>query len=431
MKILHTVEFYSPASNGMQQVVKQLSEWLVKAGHSVTVATAYDSERKDRVINGVKVEEFRISGKGVSGYDAQESEIKRYENFLINSAFDIITNFAAQQWATDLMLPLLQKISAVKVFVPTGFSELNNLKFKAYYESMKASMKLYDMNVFLSNNYQDINFARENGVSKTVLISNGASAEEFIEDPSMDIRSQFNIPANHLLILHVGTHTGLKGHREAIKIFKKAKLDNATFLIVGNQVSSKISIVAGSKFIIKTLGNFFTYFSGKVHFPFCWFTCHLQMKLFNFSFSGRYKRNRLLVKDLTRKETIAAYMEADLFLFPSNIECSPIVLFEAMASKTPFLTTDVGNAKEIISWSKSGLLLPTQKLKSGLCMADVDKSAGMLKNICKDGALREEMKKNGFKVWQKEYTWENISSNYESLYYSLLRERGLTAGIIL
>ena len=39
MKILHTVELYHPSQGGMQEVVKQISERLVKLGHEVTVAT--------------------------------------------------------------------------------------------------------------------------------------------------------------------------------------------------------------------------------------------------------------------------------------------------------------------------------------------------------------------------------------------------------
>jgi hypothetical protein len=44
MKILHLVESYLPARNGMQ-VVTQLSTRLVEKGHQVTVVTSYD-ERK-------------------------------------------------------------------------------------------------------------------------------------------------------------------------------------------------------------------------------------------------------------------------------------------------------------------------------------------------------------------------------------------------
>lgn len=420
MKVLHTVESYDPASHGMQQVVKQLSERIAKAGHEVTVATMFDTNRKNFVINGVRIEQFKISGKEVTGYNAEESEIQRYQDFLINSDFDIITNFAAQQWATDLMLPILQQINAVKIFVPTGFSELHNNRFKMYYDSMKVWLKEYDMNVFSSNDYQDIVFARENGIEKTILIPNGASEEEFIDNPLINIRMKLNIPNNHFLILHVGTHTGLKGHNEAIKIFKKAKIRNSTLLIIGNSTFSNYKIKNVLTFLIKTLANTFNILSGKHFFPACSLICNLRQKLFIFSYSKIFLNKILMVKNLSRDETVAAYYEADLFLFPSNIECSPLVLFEAMASQTPFLTTDVGNAKEIISWSNGGILLPTIKTKNGFCLAQIRESAKILENISADSKTREKMKINGFDAWQKKFNWEKISKNYEELYSALL-----------
>jgi glycogen synthase len=45
MKILHLVESYLPARNGMQEVVTQLSTRLVEKGHQVTVVTSYDERR--------------------------------------------------------------------------------------------------------------------------------------------------------------------------------------------------------------------------------------------------------------------------------------------------------------------------------------------------------------------------------------------------
>ena len=83
----------------------------------------------------------------------------------------------------------------------------------------------------------------------------------------------------------------------------------------------------------------------------------------------------------TRAEIVSLYSEADLLLFPSKIECSPVVLFESIASKTPFLTTDVGNAKEIIEWTKGGLLLPTYIDNNGLSYVDEQKAALILSNI--------------------------------------------------
>lgn len=392
MKILHTVESYLPATGGMVKVVQELSERLAHKGHQLTIATSYHPQRKNLIINQVQIKQFKISGKAVTGYLAEKSEINHYQNYLLRSNFDIITNFAAQQWATDITLPLLSKIKVKKVFVPTGFSELYNPQYKTYFRQMKTWMKQYDMNVFLSNDYRDINFARENGVKKRILIPNGASEKEFFSSQRINIRKQFKIPSVNFLIILVGAHTGAKGHREVIEIFKKANITDATLLIVANSSLTR-----------------------------CARQCFLSKHIFNSSLKRHVDKKQLIIRSLTRQETINAYKTADLFLFPSNIECSPLVLFEAMASNTPFLVTDVGNAKEIISWSKSGLLLPTTINFQGFSYAQVDQSAKILENIYNNKHQRKIMAELGYKAWQKQFTWEKITKRYEKLYQSLLQ----------
>lgn len=390
MKILHTVEFYYPSVGGMQEVVKQLSERLVKLGHDVTVATTKLPARHERIINGVRIAEFDISGNYVYGI---KGDVASYVNFLQDSNFDIIVNFAAQQWATDVPLTILNKIKAKKVFVPTGFSGLYLPEYKEYFNKMKEWMKKYDMNVFLSDDYRDINFAKKNGVTKKILIPNGAGEDEFLEEETVDIRKTLGIPKNHFLILHVGSHTGVKGHKETIDIFRKTKIKNATLLIIGNKCG---------------IGG-------------CYYSCNGKSHFFN-KLPWRYlDQKNIIIKELSRQRTVAAYKAANLFLFPSNIECSPIVLFECMASKTPFLVSDVGNSEEIISWSKSGLLLPTKKNKNGygLSYADIKKSAKILENLYRNEKLMVEMRKNGFDMWKEKYSWEKITKQYEKLYKEL------------
>ena len=130
----------------------------------------------------------------------------------------------------------------------------------------------------------------------------------------------------------------------------------------------------------------------------------------------------LILTLLDRKEIIGAYKQADLFLFPSNIECSPIVLFECMASKTPFLTTDVGNAQEIIKWSNSGILLPTTKDKNGYSIVDIGQSTKILEKIYHNVDERKAMAEDGYKVWQKRFTWEILAQQYENMYQRLLKK---------
>ena len=109
------MEQYPPAIGGMSEVVKQLSTYMAKFGHDITVATTHHPDRKSNVIDGVKVESFQIAGNAVGG---MRGECQRYQEFLLNGDFDIIVNFAAQQWATDLMLPLLNQIRAKKFLCP-------------------------------------------------------------------------------------------------------------------------------------------------------------------------------------------------------------------------------------------------------------------------------------------------------------------------
>lgn len=388
MKILHTVELYHPSQGGMQEVVKQISERLVRLGHEVTVATTKIPGRKNIVINGVKIKEFEIKGNLIRGLTG---ETEKYREFLINSNFDIIVNFAAQQWASDLVFEILGKIKGKKIFVPTGFSGLFLPEYRDYFIKMKSWMKNYDMNVFLSHDYRDIKFARENGIKNIKIIPNGASKEEFFVDNNLDIREILNIPRDNFLILLVGSHTGLKGHKEAIEIFEKAKIAKATFLIIGNS------------------------FGGG-----CSRYCHLKEKLFNLSPKRFFDKKKLLVKSLSREETVAAYKQADLFLFPSNVECSPLVLFECMASKTPYLTTDVGNAKEIVSLSKSGVLLPTIIDNRGYSRVIINEAARILEEIYNNPTQRKLMAEKGFKAWLKKFTWKKITKSYEDLYLNLV-----------
>lgn len=413
MKILHTVEFYHPSVGGMQEVVKQLSERLVRLGHNVTVATTYLPDRNGRLINGVEIEAFSISGNAVTGL---KGDVSKYEHFLLESRFDIVVNFAAQQWATDIAMPLLPRIAGHKIFVPTGFSGLYSRSYRNYFKQLPELMRQYDMNVFLSDSYRDISFARKHGITNTILIPNGAASDEFM-GPMADIRSQLGIHPNIFLVLHVGSHTGLKGHEEALEIFSQADICNSTLLIVGNEIPGG-----------------------------CCFFCKELAGRLNASAPFLKAGKRIVVTSLLRHETVSAYHAADLFLFPSNIECSPIVLFECMASHTPFLVTDTGNSAEIIEWSGgSGLLLPSVAIKfwprhgslserfleklrillgrsEDVCAvrADIAKSVTLLEALSRDESRRNAMAWAGFRSWQERFTWERISDKYEALYRSLL-----------
>jgi len=387
VKILHTVEYYSPSIGGMQEVVRQLSERLVASGHSVTVATSSRPDRAAGVLNGVAIQSFDIQGSQVRG---MTGDVLAYERFLLESEFDVVANFAAQQWATDVALPILPQIKGRKVFVPTGFSGLFNPKYEGYFEQMKGWMRSYDATVYLSKDYRDYRFGLEQGLENMVIIPNGAGEDEFETLPELDLRNSLGIPRDDFLILLVGSHTGLKGHREAMAMFKAANLPKSTLLIVANDPQEG-----------------------------CGERCARRAARFRRSPIRLLDRKQILVAELTREQTLAAYKAADIFLFPSQIECSPLVIFEAMASGTPFLSTDVGNVAELARFG-GGELLPGKADEEGLTHADIAASAKMLAAMRKDRHTRTEMARKGREAWKDNFTWEGIATRYEDLYQTLL-----------
>lgn len=391
MKILHTVEFYSPSVGGAQEVVRQLSEHLVILGHDVTVATSRIPNRSAKIINGVKIIDFDVSGNAVNGYSGED--VHKYQKLLTSNNFDVIMNYAAQQWTTDLAFEVIDQITAKKILVPCGYSGLFNPSYQDYFNQLPTYLDKYDKIVYLSPNYRDINFALKHGVRNHVIIPNGADEREFTGESTNiipNIKHKIGINLQDKLILHVGSHTGLKGHKESIKAFINTKLPNTTLLILGDgHYTSGCSIGCKSKAIGQNLSNKFTL---------------------------NNSNQRIIVTNLSRADTIAAFQSADLFLFLSNIECSPLVLFEAAASGTPFVASNAGNSREIAEWTKCGLIARSKTDINGYTRVDIRSASKLIKKILDDPILYERMSKSGRSAWKRKFTWEKIAKEYEKLY---------------
>jgi L-malate glycosyltransferase len=411
VNILHTVQSYLPEYHGMSEVVRQLSERLVKKGHRVVVATSRCAERSEKMINGVEIVDFDISGNITDGI---RGDYDSYTRFIREQTFDVMTNFAAQQWASDLVFPNLPDIKAKKVFVPTGFSGLYFDRYQKYFQKMKIWLKQYDMNVFLAENYRDINFARECGVEHIIWIPNGAAEEEFLGTDTVDIRQKLGINPGTYMVLHVGEYSGIKGQVEAVKIFSDAHIQNAALVLVSNSFKQ---YKFGSYNFKKAMYSLLRKPKKMSKFEI------LEITRFRAVLKNKLNKKQIVFTSLDRSETIAAYRAANLFLFPSNIECSPIVLFESAASRTPFLSSDVGNAREIAQWTRSGIILPTWHDTTGwgLSHVDIPGSVKILENIYHDPITSAQMADAGFYAWQKQFTWEKITDSYENLYFELLK----------
>lgn len=383
------MEFYPPSQGGAQEVVRQLSERMAKAGHDVTVATTSLPERKTKTLNGVKIKEFAIQGKLATKITG---ETKEYQEFLVGGDFDIVMNYAAQQWATDLAFEVLDKIKPKKILVPCGYSSLDHPDFKNYYSKLPTFLKKYDASIYNSPTYQDIKFAKKNNLKNLYVIPNGADEREFTNlSGRRKFRKRFGI--KHFFILTVGSHTGSKGHDEALDVFEHFPFP-CTFVIVGNKIEGG-----------------------------CYEKCLQRAEELNFLKRRRLKKVVLL--NLNREDTVAALKSADLFLFLSNREASPVVLFEAAAAGLPFISSAAGNSTEIAEWTGAGIVTKTiphhGRIGSDDVSVDIQETVNLLKRLWLNPLRRHKMGKWGRKNWRKKYTWDHITEQYLQLYEEVLR----------
>jgi glycosyltransferase involved in cell wall biosynthesis len=112
---------------------------------------------------------------------------------------------------------------------------------------------------------------------------------------------------------------------------------------------------------------------------------------------------------------IQAFLTADLFVFASIIEYSPLVLFEAAAAGTPFLSVPVGNAEEIARWTEAGVICPAGRDKLGYTRVSPRRLAREMARLIADDGLRHRLGTRGREAWQSKFNWKVIASTYERI----------------
>ncbi len=423
MKILFACQFYYPSVGGVQEVIRQIAERLVGRGHEVTVATSRLPNRDVDTLNGVAIRGFDVTGNGVTGL---VGEVECYQRFVRDGDFDVVMIYAAQQWTFDALWLVLDDIGFAKVFVPCGFSGLYEPGYRTYFSQIASVLAKFDRLIFNATSYRDIDFARSAGLDKLLILPNGANELEFEVPRDSDFRSRHRIDEDAFVFLTVGSFTGLKGHQELAGAFAAMRLPQgrqAVLVLNGNEVQRLergfVSLVGKFGGLVKTHGlrqalrQVLAKLRGTSSTP------RSIADAVNQARAGK----TILITDLSRSELVQAFMAADLFVFASNIEYSPLVLFESVAAGTPFLTVDVGNALEISEWTGAGLDCPSVRDARGYTRVDETVLGQKMTELMTEPELLRELADAGRKNWREKFTWEKVSARYESLFRELVGTR--------
>jgi len=456
MKLLFCCESYPPHRGGVQEVMRQIAERMAARGHHVTVATSRNPRRKSSIVNGVTIREFRAGGKMVYGLNG---EIDAYREFVRTFEADVILVMAAQQWSFDALWPVLDHLRARKVLIPCGFSGLYDPVFANYFRQLPDILRRFDHFVFNAEKYRDIDFVRKIGLGNFTVLPNGISEADFEQEADGRFRQRLGIPDDAFLFLTVGNPIEPKGHRQVVEAFSRLECGGQQLVLLSvagwpggilgaarpdrrDKASHWLTVIPGPA---RRLGRRLASSHLGVRVRYAGFVAryiwqlgqtegwgsvrHLLRRRLAQRKSGpppesieslaekasRQPSKRVILTDLSRRDLVQAYFAADLFVFASHIEYSPLVLFEAAAAGTPFLTVPVGNADEIVRWTGGGVLCEAPKDDRGYTRVDPERLAEAMARCMTN---REELRRFGATArerWRKYFTWQVVAGYYEDI----------------
>jgi glycosyltransferase involved in cell wall biosynthesis len=220
-------------------------------------------------------------------------------------------------------------------------------------------LPLFKAVIYHSRVYQDYAFAERKGLlGNAVVIPNGADPEAF---QPRDEQEPLNRP---IQLLTVGSHVRSKGHRDFIDACRLLKLGG--------------TIVSGrpAKFTEALRG--------------CYLACLVSSQL----------KHVCLSEGGQSGVVNRAMTDSDIFFLPSTVECSPLVIFEAMASGIPWVAYPVGNLEEV---------------SGGIVVANMAEAVDAIGELAADHYRREQLGQEGRQAILDWHSWSDILPRYGKL----------------
>jgi glycosyltransferase involved in cell wall biosynthesis len=137
---------------------------------------------------------------------------------------------------------------------------------------------------------------------------------------------------------------------------------------------------------------------------------YLYLKLLILKLHIFSKKKVIILENLNQKIKNRIFSNCDYFIHTSRLECSPLVMFEALSQNKIFFGTDVGNVKEIITSCKVGFVSNS--------LDDIAKNID--KSISKKDHSNSKLINKINNYFNKKFDWKIIIPQYEKIINKLL-----------
>ena len=328
MKILFLSESYYPHLSGVPVVVQYLAEGLT-GRHQVSVATSIAPNDKlpfEDEYNGVKIFRFVINrdiAKRLKG------DLQGLQQFVLRGNYDVIVVECGQASTTDAILPIMKDIKAPCVLHAHGLSGLlgrpfaiksdfkhtigntyNWLRMQLYYgHSFKRQCRYFDASISLTPTDSGYNYLSRH-ITKNYVLGNAAE-DMFFEQSS----EKFDVPTEGKpYLVSIANYQVIKDQLNMLRQFYLSSFKDYALVLIGREENEYYNQVKEEK------------------------------KRLDYSYG---ERTVVMLTNIDRKYFPFILDNASVYLVTSLTEVFSISIIEAMARSVPFISTNVGNAREL------------------------------------------------------------------------------------
>lgn len=384
MKVLFTTFSYYPETSGVPVVVQYLAEGLAKKGHNVSVVTCMNGHdyKVQETLNGVTIYRFNW---GLTLFKKKYGEYQEYIKFVTEFPKDIIILECLQCHTTDILLPYLKYMNCKVLLHSHGGPGINQkifrwdtniihsignthnwFRWKKYYNSTLPSLSKYiDVVLCLSLCASDLRYMKK--YMKRVEILENAANDIFFDKnkQSLDFSSVLNIKAKKY-ILSIANYIPNKGQIAIVKAFANIKDEDYALVCIGSSKNEYYEKVLKEASFI----------------------------------SHKYGKEIHLLTGVSREYFPSIISHASLFVMGSEHEEYPVSLIEAMACRTPFVSTNAGCAR----------ILP-----GGITVMERTELSDFMDAVISNSELSERLRNQGFLYSSRNNRIEEIIKRLECI----------------
>lgn len=319
---------YLPHVGGVENFVFNLSRELVSRGHQVTIITSQIEGVPNYESDG-NLEIFRLPTKqfmaGRFPVLKPCGELKKWKKEFQTRSYDIMLVNMRFYFISLYMVRLAKKMGIRCVMLDHGSSHLNTggkftTMLSEWFEHGITFLEKFYCKEFAGVSKASLEWIQHFGIHSELLLTNAVDVERFEKlksAPCCDYRAEYGIPKDAIVISFVGRLTVEKGIHHLVNAVKRI-----------NETRSDVYLLAAG-------GGY------------------LQEELEKVKSENTY-----FVGQIPTEKIVSLLMQSDVFCLPSFSEGFPTCVLEAGICRSFVITTQRGDAKEVIRNRDYGIILP-------------------------------------------------------------------------